>query len=109
MSITIDQSAINEAKARVHTWNGRHAVAHKGDADPAVVERCRGELATAVIRRTMVTQFAKRPNLTVPQRFELIDLLMPSDSQAVDEILGLLHESRAGAATSHKGDAHGST
>lgn len=99
MSITIDHSAITEAKARVISANGRHAVAHKGEADPAIVEKCGSELATAVIARSIVTQLAKRPKLTVPQRVELIALLLPSDGETADNVLHLLRQ----------GGAHGST
>jgi hypothetical protein len=113
MSITIDHSAITEAKARVISANGRHAVAHKGEADPAIVEKCGSELATAVIARSIVTQLAKRPNLTVPQRAELIDLLLPSDSATAENIIDLLRQTHNDTTTATGGDGvvndHGAT
>jgi hypothetical protein len=108
MSITIDRSAIADAKARVHTWNGRHAVAHRGEADPAVVERCGSELATAVIARSIITQLEKRPNLTLSQRVELIALLIPSDRTTADRIISQLRD-HADIALLAYGGGHGST
>ena len=81
MSVTVDESAITAANKRVATAVGRYAAAHRrkrGVSDPSIVDGYQGELAMANLARDITTGLAKRPNLTVPQRLELIDLLMPS-------------------------------
>jgi hypothetical protein len=112
MSVTVDfVSAITAAKARVASANGRNAAGRRrkrGVSDPRVADAYRSELTTAVIACDIITNLAKWPDLTVPQRLELIDLLMPSDSAAVDHIISQLRD-LADTALLAYGGGHGST
>lgn len=98
MSVTIDfSSAISDAKARVASANGRNAAARRrtrGVSDPRVADAYRSELTTAVIACDMITNLAKWPDLSVPQRVELIELLLPDDDSAVDHIINHLRSVR---------------
>lgn len=107
MSLTLDApSAITAAKARVASANGRNATVQRttrGKFDPKFQQECRSELTTAVIACAIITNLEKNSNLTVPQRVELIGLLMPSDRAAAEQIIGELRDHAETAALAYGG------
>lgn len=97
MSVTLDApDVVIAAKARVRLMNGRNGAARRSN-DPKVIAARRSDLTTAVIACEITTAVANWPHLSVPQRLELIDLLMPSDRADVDEILGILLKAHTGS------------